>query len=156
MQARRVLADCQVALERADLALDPVDFRVSWAALLALLRAVGHVLDKVDGKQGESLRRAIDARWQRWREDRPGNQIFWEFIESERNNVLKVYEFGYKEDDVRIEEMHSDGTRVVHSNVPFQSRLRIGPFAGQPGLDVARTAIAWWTHELDTIEGQAR
>lgn len=92
MQARLVLADCRAALEKAELAPDSVAFRLSWAALVALLRAVGHVLDKVDGRQSESLRRAIDARWRRWHADRAGNRAYWSFIESERNNVLKVYE----------------------------------------------------------------
>ncbi len=124
MQARLVLADCRVALEQAELAADPVAFRLSWAALVALLRAVGHVLDKVDGRQSQSLRRAIDARWRRWHGDRAGNRAYWSFIESERNNVLKVYEGG-------------------------------GMRAGQPGLDVARRALAWWAAELDAIEAAA-
>jgi len=92
MQARLVLADCRAALEQAERASDPVAFRVHWAALVALLRAVGHVLDKVDGRQSKSLRRAIDARWRVWNADRAGNRAYWSFIEAERANVLKAYE----------------------------------------------------------------
>jgi hypothetical protein len=154
MQARLVLADCRVALERAELAVDPAAFRVSWAALVALLRAVGHVLDKVDGRQSESLRRAIDARWRLWHADRAGNRAYWSFIESERNNVLTVYDLGYKPDDMEAEEAHADGTRVIHAEVPFLGQLRAGPFAGQ--LNVARKALAWWTAELNAIEAAAR
>ena len=127
MQARLVLADCRVALEQAELALDPVAFRRSWAAVVALLRAVGHVLDKVDGRRSESLRRAIDARWRLWDADRAGNRVFWSFIESEPKSVLKVYDFGYNQDE-----------------------------AGQPALDVAKKALAWWAAELDAIEAAAR
>ena len=92
MQARLVLADGRAALEQAERARDPVAFRVHWAALVALLRAVGHVLDKVDGRQSPSLRRAIDGRWRRWHADRAGNRAYWSFIEAERANVLKAYE----------------------------------------------------------------
>jgi len=127
MQARLVLADCRAALEQAERAPDPAALRVSWAAVVALLRAVRHVLDKVDGRQSESLRRAIDARWRLWDADRAGNRIFWSFIESEPKSVLKVYDFGENQDD-----------------------------AGQPGLDLAKRALAWWAAELDAIEAAAR
>ncbi len=126
MQARLVLADCRVALEEAELALDPVAFRRSWAAVVALLRAVGHVLDKVDGRRSESLRRAIDARWRIWNANRTGNRAYWNFIEAERTNVLKVYDFGDKPDE-----------------------------AGRPDLDAAKKALAWWAAELDAIEAAA-
>jgi len=96
MQARLVLADCRAALEQAEVAHDPVAFRVHWAALVALLRAVGHVLDKVDGRQSASLRRAIDERWRRWNADRAGNRAYWSFIEAERANVVKAYDSGSK------------------------------------------------------------
>ena len=127
MQARLVLADCRAALEQAERAPDPAALRVSWAAVVALLRAVRHVLDKVDGRKSESLRRAIDARWRLWDADRAGNRVFWSFIESEPKSVLKVYDFGHNQDD-----------------------------PGQPGLEVARKAVAWWAAELDAIEAAAR
>ncbi len=127
MQARLVLADCRVALEQAEHAPDPAAFRVSWAAVVALLRAVRHALDKVDGRQSESLRRAIDARWRLWNADRAGNRVFWSFIEAEPKSVLKAYDFGCNQDD-----------------------------AGKVGLDVAKKALAWWTAELDAIEAAAR
>jgi hypothetical protein len=128
MQARLVLADCRVALEQAELALDPVAFRRSWAAVVALLRAVGHVLDKVDGRRSESLRRAIDARWRLWNANRAGNRAYWTFIEAERNNVLKVYDFGDEQDEKA---------------------------AARSDLDAARKALAWWAAELDAIEAAA-
>jgi hypothetical protein len=155
MKARRVLADCELALERADVAVAPEDFRVSWAALVALLRAVGHVLDKVDRQESSALDRAISARWKLWHDDRQSHAMFWRFIEEERNNVLKAYEFGYLEEDVEIQEVRADSTSVIYPNVPLFSSLRTGPFSGQPGLDVARRAIAWWAQELDAIENAA-
>jgi len=46
-----------------------------------------------------------------------GNRAYWSFIESERNNVLTVYDLGYKPDDMEAEEAHADGTRVIHAEV---------------------------------------
>jgi len=137
------------------MATAPEDFRVDWAALVALLRAVGHVLKKVDAGRSTSLAKAVDVRWHLWGQHREANRIFWEFIEAERNNVLKAYDFGYAEEDVTIEEARDDGTAVRYANVPFFSPLRTGPFVGRPGLEIAREAIAWWGRELDAIEDAA-
>ena len=46
--ARKVLADCEVALEMLEEEEDEQRWRVLWAGAMALLRAVGHVLQKVD------------------------------------------------------------------------------------------------------------
>ena len=127
MQARVVLADCRVALEHAERASDPAALRVAWAALVALLRTVGQVLDKVDGRQGEPLRRAIDARWRVWNANRASNRAYWNFIEAERHAVLKVYD-----------------------------QAPAGGAAGPPRLDLAKSALDWWAAELDAIEALAR
>jgi hypothetical protein len=155
VRARTVLADAGVALDLADQVLDPVQFRIHWVALLALLRAVGHVLKEVDRQQGPPLRQAIDDRWKQWEADRTGNRIFWDFIKDERDLVLKTYDIRYEEDDVTIEESR-DGRVIRHLNVPFFSKLLAGSFAGQPALQVARAAVAWWSRELDAIEQCAR
>jgi hypothetical protein len=68
-------------------------WRPHWAGLVALLRSVGHVLDKVDGATDPRLRHAIDAAWKELSDSKPEPKIFWEFIEAERNNVLKTYTF---------------------------------------------------------------
>ena len=36
---------------------------------------------------------AINSAWNRWSGDKAANAIFWEFIEEERNNILKEYHF---------------------------------------------------------------
>lgn len=45
MRARMVLDDCRTVLEWLDSAADERSFRIYWVALVALLRAVGHVLE---------------------------------------------------------------------------------------------------------------
>lgn len=46
--ARQVLADCRLCLEMLEQEQDLARWRIHWAAAVALARAVGHVLDKVD------------------------------------------------------------------------------------------------------------
>ena len=54
-----VLEDCRMALTLLEEERDYRRWRVHWAAAVALVRAVGHVLDKVDGK--DPVRKRISA-----------------------------------------------------------------------------------------------
>ena len=65
--------------------------RLYWVAGIALLRTVGHVLAKVDAKTSETHAQAIQNLWKGFRSDREDSLIFCEFIEKERNNLLKTY-----------------------------------------------------------------
>ena len=62
--ARNVLADCEIAhqLLRKE-SMESATWRPHWVLCLALLRAVGHVLKKVDGEDDEKQRAAISAKW---------------------------------------------------------------------------------------------
>lgn len=48
--ARKVLEDCKAALDMLDEEGDEQRWRVLWAGAMALVRAVGHVLQKIDGE----------------------------------------------------------------------------------------------------------
>ena len=96
LKAREVLRDCELLL--ADLNNEPQSelWRLRWAGLVALLRAVGHVLDKVDGKANPEGRSVIDNAWKELNGSKPEPKIFWKFIEDERDNILKTYIFGLR------------------------------------------------------------
>lgn len=49
-KAREVLDDCRLALSLLEDETDVQRWRIQWAAAVALIGAVGHVLDKVDGE----------------------------------------------------------------------------------------------------------
>ena len=61
---------------------------------MALLRAVGHVLLYVDAGGGEGMRSATAAEWALVEASEPEPLIYWEFIKKERDNLLKLYQFG--------------------------------------------------------------
>ena len=102
LHARVALADATHALSLLDKASSVEDFRVLWVAELALLRTIGHVLHKVD-RDRTKLRDAIDCAWSRWNSDRAAYQLFWVFIEEERNVILKQYEHRWFEGPVLLE-----------------------------------------------------
>lgn len=63
---------------------------------IALLRAVGHISDKQDTKINKYYRVAMDEAYTDLQKLKPEPRIYWEFSDAERNNILKVYEFGTK------------------------------------------------------------
>ena len=80
--------------ERDDNLMHPVADRQSqYVAIIALLRSVGHVFEKVDC--AEPNRRAWSkARWRDWRQE----AIFGDFIEPTRNALLKEFQGGLQLD----------------------------------------------------------
>lgn len=155
MRAEIVLDDCRKALALIEDARTEQDFRVYWVALLALLRAVGHVLNKVDGASSSALREAVDARWDSWQRNRDQHRLFWDFIEAERNAVLKTYEMGVHPGDVQVLVDNPAAAEVFTLDECIFKPLLDGPFAGEDGRDVARDAIVWWQGELSGIASAA-
>ena len=141
-RARLVLSDARVAADRLRAGLESGEYRIEWVATVALLRAVGHVLDKIDG-QCSVARPAIDARWKAWRADPSTHAVFWEFIEKERNLVLKEYEIGSTAPQYLLTE---DGRRL--SLEDGSGSLLLEP----PDIGRIDDALAWWEHELAAIE----
>ncbi len=95
LQARSVLADYRNALDLLQDETRPEVFRLYWAAGVALTRAAGHVLQKVDGEQDASIKHAVPLAYAAWKADKQANAIFWDFLEQERNQILKEYEAGF-------------------------------------------------------------
>lgn len=160
--AREVLADCEIALEMLEAEQDMARWRVHWAGALALVRAVGHVLQKVDGADPKVHRQA-DIAYRRWKSDKTMHAIFWEFIEDERNNILKEYRFNlHPLDHVDVAVMltvRHPGTgelsqipQVVPIGENIYRPVLDGYSEGDDARDVYREALDWWHRELTAME----
>jgi len=159
--ARLVLEDAKHAIDRHTDDLQGADFRISWIAIITLLRTVGHVLEKVDGKSEGKMRDVIRAKWAE-----PKPLIFTEFIEGERNRYIKNYELGVRRsifawgkigDEEHAFQLHANigtsrGVRGVITPGRYQSSLTDGPFAGKSEKEVALQAYAWWVAYLDEVD----
>lgn len=157
-KARDVLEDCKVvACELAD-GVAGREWRVRWVAAAALLRAVGHVLQKVDAPTDPVLRSVIDDAWGRLVETRPEPVIFWQFIEDERNNVLKEYRLSAGLGiTVRPGTGHvnlTTGEQWGEPGLPtlYDFRMKSGPYTGADQREVLQHAIRWWESYLGDIE----
>lgn len=162
LKAREVLDDCRVGLSMLEDETDIRRWRVHWAASIALIRGVGHVLDKVDGAD-PIVKQAAIAAFKQWKSAEPKHEIFREFIERERNNLLKEYR-----SDVHphaqialafefLTQPESGGAPVRYAQIAeidenIYRPLLDGPWEGTDARDVLSDAIEWWESELTAIE----
>lgn len=160
--AREVLGDCEIALEMLEAEQDLARWRIHWAGALALVRAVGHVLHKVDGADPD-VRRQVDVAYRRWKSQKAKNAVFWEFIEDERNNILKEYRFNLHPLDhvdvavlMTVRHPETGELSQIPQLVPIGESIYRpvldGYSEGNDARDVYREALDWWNAELTTIE----
>jgi|SRR5665213_1043634 len=166
LMARTVLQDCRNAIYDHSIKLQGESFRISWVAIITLLRTVGHVLRKVDSQLSKDHKVVIDNHWQALNSSKPEPKIFWGFIEQERNNVLKQYKFGVERwmqvpgpvlpqgpTVLRMDMANSRGGRWVNENsFPIHTQIPSGPFKGWKESDVIEMAASWWDEQLSEIE----
>lgn len=159
-QAREVLRDCERLLAAIGPDMPGELWRPRWAGLVALLRAVGHVLEKVDAARIVNAKQVVDAAWDELRQSKPEPKIFWQFIEAERNNVPKTYAFGV---GVNITVRPGTGWLSLATGesggspggpTTFEAFVRSGPFEGEDPLQLCREAIQFWNGYLDCIDRQ--
>jgi hypothetical protein len=149
--AEAVLKECEFALKCMETEDDRRKFRLFWMAAVAGLRSVGHVLNNVDGDHDAKVRKAAASAFARWKANRRKHQIFWEFIDDERNALLKEARRGVLAipyDLLAGKERH---------NIDFQlyAPMVDGPYGGEDCRDVLKLAISWWKRELREIKRDA-
>jgi hypothetical protein len=161
-KSREVLSDCRVALSLLEEEKDIQRWRVHWAAAVALIRAVGHVLDKVDGRDA-IVKQAAKTAFQRWKGSDAKHEIFREFIERERNNLLKEYHSDvHPLGEVPIAIQYTavplkGGDPVMLGQVAeigenIYRPMLDGPWEGDDARDVLIAAINWWERQLNAID----
>lgn len=155
--AREVLDDCRTALRMLEEVEDLRRWRVLWAGSLALLRAVGHVLKKVDGADA-LIGSVVDERFMNWKTEREANAIFWDFIDDERNSILKEYRFGVSLADeipMLVERFKLEGGtegEVFQLGKNLYRPILNGHGEGEDARDMYQEALDWWDRELTIIE----
>ena len=164
-KARQVLEDCELALEFLEQSTNDQIWRIHWFAAVALVRTVGDVLDKVDGRN-PIYTKSIKSAYQIWKADQDSNKIFWCFIKEQRDKLIHEY-------DSDAHPSHSasivlefdlvslaDGTKTRHGTAieleeNIYRPMLAGPWEGDDARDVLREAIDWWSIELDKIDLEA-
>jgi hypothetical protein len=162
LSARRVLKDCEYALELLEHASNNQIFRVYWFASVVLVRTVGDVLHKVDGIDVR-FKRPVEEAYHRWKAHQKDNRIFWKFVKDQRDKLVHEYESDvYPSDKINLfvtREMRiaASGTAGNDQN-PFELDENLyrpmfaGPWESEDCRDVLKQAIEWWKCELDKID----
>lgn len=152
LKAREVLRDCRNTWYLLEEEADDDRFRILWIAGVVLARAVGHVLHKVDATLDPELARIVDQRFAEWKADPAKNAIFWDFIEQERNLILKEYELRFRDSAPLVVEVDGEAYGPYLLKDHLFSPMVDGPYAGEDCRDVLEEAIRWWERQLDVIE----
>jgi hypothetical protein len=165
--ARDVLARCDYLF--GELKAKPIG--IAWQAKLsgtiALLRSVGHVLDKVDAAASPSARAEVDGWWAAIKSTRPKPDIFWGFIEAERNLILKEGQLRAGQSAmvqlVGVQVVALAAGQTPPPEAPKQSpkasysyHMNDGPFTGHDPHDLVAEALQWWRDQLDLIDSKIR
>jgi hypothetical protein len=161
LAARTVLEDCRQAAAQFAPGIQGAQWRIVYMANLALLRAVYHVLKNRDAAASTKLRRAFKAWDDGLLASRPHPEIYWEFIVSERNMLLKEYQSsagqGATAPGVLTEVNARTGEQSVTrlGVVEHHYTMNDGYFAGRDQRDLIAEAIAWWETQLASLEASA-
>src|SRR4051794_37275513 len=164
--AKQVLSRCEYFRDRLRENPTGVAFLAQFSGCLALLRSVGHVLQKVDAVSSRTLG-ANQAKW--WADLNASHsepKIFWRFIEEDRNLILK-------ESDIRAGQSVTvvltgvEAPGLVAGEKPepkamltktmpeasYSYHMNRGDFTGRDPRDLIDEAIAWWHEQISKIEG---
>jgi hypothetical protein len=160
---REVVKRCEFF--RARLWENPVG--VAWQAqfsgCVALLRSVGHVMDRVDAVSSEGLTRNATKWWKELNASKPEPRIFWEFIDKERNLILKESEIRAGQSVTGVlTGVQAQALVAGQKPVPplvetppraeYSYQMNEGYYVGRDPRELIDEAIAWWHRQIQVLE----
>lgn len=134
-----------------------IEWRLNWILAVVLLRTVGHVLNNVDGAALPAVKVLANQLHAEWKDTATAHAVFRDFIERERNSILKEYSFTMTEGPVPLLAylQNGDGFDVIRQALIEENIYRPmsdGPYEGEDGRTVLDDAIEWWTQQLARID----
>lgn len=149
LQARAILNDSLSAMHMLQDAVDSPDavkqVPVLWVAAVTMLRAIGHVLQKVDAAGNPAVRALLEQAWPQWQKD----PVF-QRLESYRNSTLKEYDFGWEHRVVPVwsapHHRPEDDPDGRHFGFLF---FQDGPGDAMEELWICRE---WWSSRVSELE----
>lgn len=142
--------DCQHAIKI--LQQEPISFsqwKVQWAGICALLKTSIHLMRAKDAKSclPLPLRNSLLHAWQELGRNKDKHPIFWEFIDKERHNILKEYEYSAYEviiaEDGTIKKPYRSLLSIMAEGEKRDLIIKHGYFQGKVALDLLMEASEW-------------
>jgi hypothetical protein len=125
-------------------------YQAQHLAMLAMLRSVGHVLDKVDADT-PARKKWLDERWSHWKRE----AIFREFIDFARNRLLKEFRGGIDANDPAIVAKGAVADPVYPAAATLLVAVDVDRLRTADGANLLvrlREAIAYWRRNLSEAE----
>ncbi|ELB7608842.1 TPA: hypothetical protein KD105_004585 [Vibrio parahaemolyticus] len=130
-----------------------------WYYSLSTLRAIGHVLHKVDAeKYSPEFSSQLNERYKRWKHE----PIFKDFINEERNKILKEYDSTVEPQEVKKTKALATSSglllatrsgNILGATVTLRKFVKArGYRAGKSPVIVLSQALEWWDCELKEME----
>jgi hypothetical protein len=151
--ARKVIADCKIALGMLEEEDRPERWHVIWVSTLALLRGVGNVLATIDCKTTVQ-KEVFESMYRSWYDD-PQNAIFRQFIVSGRSMVLQDYGQGHENDPEFVFDEAAFDSSIAYRFDNFDVSKHLVQSDYKPGQDarvIVADAIDWWKTQLDIFD----
>lgn len=162
MKSREVFIDCMKAKEMLKYYISQgsiSESKILWFSCITLLRVIGHVLEKVDGKNSsKEFQSTLKLKYNEWKT----LPLFKDFIEEERNKILKEYESNITEIlsersshvyNQLGEPMYSAEGKSVYAMISITELVKSkGFFQGESPVQVLEKALDWWDKELKILE----
>ena len=167
LKAEQVIEDCEFAIAKHNSSLQGTEFRLSWWTIVSLLRAIGHVLEKVDSR--ESIRHAqiISDEYEKLKKTKPKPEIYWNFIKIERDNYLKEYNYGAQRQltnswqteqgekafiSVRLDDQSTGRITPLMPSMYQESFIKEGYYKGENEHRIACEALSWCKAYVENIK----
>lgn len=144
LRARKVLEDLEFCNNQLRDDLQEQEWRVRWVAICALSRAVGHILHQDGLRLGKKS--ITDAFFKEIRKE----EIFSEFIDKDRNLILKEYEFRVKREPLCLGFLTESGDEIV-TEQDF-SILEGTYFEDHSPKEAIEKVCEWWNIKLLEVE----
>lgn len=125
-----------------------VNWRHNYIVALTTLRATGHVLHKVDTVLYPEIKELVGEKYQRWKKGEGDDALFKYFIEDERNQLLKAYQFTTN-DGLAFWDEEFDSGKIEDIDV-----IDKGFFKGCDVVAIIDHSVGWWRAELSEIAGK--
>ena len=152
LRAQAPLIDSMNATHSLYCADHSQNWRAEYIVAITTVRAVGHVLHKVDCEIHPEIIPIVKDRFQRWKLGNGDDELFVYFIEEARNMLLKTYQFPGDEDAV----FKIDSSGEFTSGDPDPDVVTEGYFRGCSVIGLLQHSHKWWQRELAEISEYIR
>ena len=111
-------------------------------------------MDKVDAKEDPHLKESVQNWWRELNSDTTKNTIFQNFIDQQRNNILKEYHFAHDDHEQKLMVLPS--MELFSLGELLFCPIEEGKYAGEDCRDILHDAILWWDGQLKKLEWQSK